>query len=54
MLRIRLSLPPSTSAAGHRSTEFQVAKLWNSLLINLKAVSNPVEFGRGLKLHLLG
>ena len=48
-----LSLPPSTSAAGHRRTEFQVAKLWNSPPINLRAISDPIEFGRELRLHLL-
>ena len=47
-------LPQSTSAAGYRRTEFQVAKMRNSLLINLRAVSDPIEFGRELKLHLLG
>ena len=47
-------LPQSTSAAGYRRTEFQVAKMWNSLLINLRAVSDLIEFGRELRLHLLG
>ena len=33
-------LPQSTSVIGR--TEFQVAKMWNSLLINLRAVSDPM------------
>ena len=47
-------LPQSTSVAGHRRTEFHRAKMWNSLLINLRAVSDLIEFGRELRLHLLG
>ena len=40
-----LPLPPSTSAAGHRRNEFQVAKLLNSLPISLRAVSDPKGLG---------
>ena len=49
-----LPLFSSTSAAGQRRTEFQVAKLWNKQPINLRAVPDPIEFRRELRLHLLG
>ena len=51
-----LSPSPFTSpiSIGHRKTEVQRAKMWNSLLINLRAVSDLIEFGRELRLHLLG
>ena len=49
-----LPLPPSTYAANRRKSEFQIAKLLSSMLINLKTVSNPIECKRELRLHLLG
>ena len=47
-------LPQPASVAGHRRAKFQVAKMWNSLFINLRAVSDLIEFWRDLRLHLLG
>ena len=48
-----LPLPPSTSSCGHRSPAFQAAELWNQLSVELRSISNPVEFRRRLRQHLL-
>ena len=49
-----LPLPPSMYVANRRKSEFQIAKLLSSMLINLKTVSNLIECKRELRLYLLG
>ena len=48
-----LPLPPSTTQAGHRRVEFQVAACWNQLPVELRKIKNWSSFKKYLKEHLI-
>jgi len=50
---INLSLPSSTTAAGHRRTAFQCAALWNNLPVAIRTQQARSVFRVGLRAHLL-
>ena len=51
--KLHLNLPPSKSAAGHRSASYQLFALWNKLPDDLKIFTSESVFKRKLKRHLL-
>jgi hypothetical protein len=51
--KFNLPLPVSTSLAGHRSPNYQISALWNSLPLKLRQLKSLSEFKRELRRHLL-
>jgi len=50
---ISLPFPKSTSAAGHRQVNYQIAAAWNNLPQHVRQITSLGGFKLALKLHLL-
>jgi hypothetical protein len=51
---LNLTLPPSTTAAGHRRVSYRCAAMWNELPSRLRTIGVGERFRASLKRHLLG